>query len=480
MAARMTEHLGDTQAIRRDAALGRALTTIRVDVIAGPDAGQSQTSSAESLSVGTAPGNTLQVTDRTVSRYHLELRREGEEIVLTDLGSTNGTRAGDVRLERARVKNGTTLALGMTRLRVSDGAETHVEMSVRNELKGLKGNTDVMRRLLALIEKSAKSDVPVLVTGESGTGKELIARALHAAGPRAEQPFVVVDCGSLSPTLIGSELFGHERGAFTGATDRHAGAFEQAGEGTVFLDEVGELPPTSQAALLGVLERGTFRRLGGRVELPMRARIVSATNRDLRSDVNRHTFRLDLYFRLAIVVLLAPPLRDRREDIPLLAEHFAKRAGHRGDLEALIPHDVLDRMRSYSWPGNVRELRNVIDAAVTLGADWMLDNVPELGKTGPLEPISDDLTTQNPPLGGGAGSPPPPPKEAATIEAYNEARAGVLAEFEKRYLKQLYQHTEGNVSKAARLANMDRSHLVDLLRKHGIHPSRRGESAQDA
>ncbi len=480
MAARMTDHLGDTQAIRRDAALGKALTTIRVDVIAGPDAGASQTSSADTLSVGTAPGNTLQVTDRTVSRYHLELRREGEEIVLTDLGSTNGTRTGEVRLERARVKNGTTLALGMTRLRVSDGAETSVDVSSLNELQGLKGDTLVMRRLLALVEKSAKSDVPVLVTGESGTGKELIARALHATGPRANHPFVVVDCGSLSPTLIGSELFGHERGAFTGATDRHAGAFEQAGEGTVFLDEVGELPPTSQAALLGVLERGTFRRLGGRAELPMRARIVSATNRDLRSDVNRHTFRLDLYYRLAIVVLLAPPLRDRLEDVELLAQHFAQRAGHDGSLESLIPHDALERMKVYSWPGNVRELRNVIDAAVTLGADWMLDNVPELTRSSLPQPLSEELTS--PSLSAAAPTAelqPPPPAEPIAISAYNEARATVLAEFERRYLTQLYQATDGNVSKAARLANMDRSHLVDLLRKHGIHPPRRDGSGAD-
>ncbi len=327
----------------------------------------------------------------------------------------------------------------------------------RPELSGLKGVSAQMQRLHALIEKSARASVPILVSGESGTGKELVARAIHDVSPRATKPFVVVDCGSLSPTLIGSELFGHERGAFTGAVDRHAGAFEQAGDGTVFLDEIGELPPASQAMLLGVLERGCFRRIGGSSDIALRARVVSATNRNLRSDVSRQSFRLDLYHRLAIIVLQTPALRERPEDIPMLLGHFARRAGYTGLLERLVPAETLERMMSYSWPGNVRELRNLVDAAVTLGEDGVFDHINALENPSVVWTVPDPLAHTN---------------ETGGIVSYNKARAAVITYFERSYLKQLYEHCHGNVSKAARLADMDRGHLADLLQRHAIHTRR--------
>ncbi len=459
---------GGTWVVRRDAMQALALKTVRVDIVNGPDAGTSKTSAEEVFTIGTAPGNTLQVTDRTVSRFHLELRSQEDGVMLQDLGSTNGTILAGARLERAKIGQGTTLYLGRTQIVVRDGEQAMVELSVDNEVGGVLGNTVIMRRLLAMVAKAAKSEVPVLITGESGTGKELIARAVHDTSTRAEKPFVVVDCGSLSPTLIGSELFGHEKGAFTGATDRHAGAFEQAEDGTVFLDEIGELPPASQANLLGVLERGTFRRLGGQKELPLRARVLSATNRDLRSDVNRGNFRLDLFYRLAIVVLKTPALREHVDDIPLLIEHFLARGGYTGSVEALFPPMVMERFMAHTWPGNVRELRNTVDAARTLGVDWSVTGSFTSLPASSGDPASGEHHSEsfnestNDAINLGVVN------MSSELQPYNEARTQVLASFERIYLRQLYDRCEGNVSKAARQAQMDRSYLISLLRKHNI------------
>jgi DNA-binding NtrC family response regulator len=299
-----------------------------------------------------------------------------------------------------------------------------------------------MRQLMARLEKVAKSDVGVLLTGESGTGKELAARALHDLGPRASGPFVTVDCGALSPTLVASELFGHERGAFTGADAQRIGAFEQADGGTLFLDEVGELPSMLQASLLGVLERRRFKRLGGTADVAVDVRVVSATHRDLREDVNQDRFRLDLFYRLSVVTLRMPPLRERADDIPLLVEHFLRDAGEDAPLDELLSDAALELLRRHRWPGNVRELRNWVDAAIAIGEP------PEL-HGGELAAAGDAI--------------------AAHLERpYAEARGALLHEFEARYLARLLERADGNVSKASRLAAMNRSHLNDLLRRHGL------------
>jgi DNA-binding NtrC family response regulator len=203
--------------------------------------------------------------------------------------------------------------------------------------------------------------------GESGTGKELFARAVHEHSKRADGPFVVVDCASLTPTLVASELFGHEKGAFTGADRRHQGAFERADGGTIFLDEIGELPEQLQPNLLGVLERRRFRRLGGRDEIEVDVRVVSATNRDLRAEVNAGTFRLDLYYRLAVVRFAVPSLRERPEDIPILIEHFLREAGETAPMGEVVPPAVMAGLQRHHWPGNVRELRNYVEATVAMG-----------------------------------------------------------------------------------------------------------------
>jgi DNA-binding NtrC family response regulator len=274
----------------------------------------------------------------------------------------------------------------------------------------------------------------VLVIGESGTGKERVAEALHALSPRKAAPLVTVDCGALPSALLASELFGHERGAFTGADRTHPGAFERAAKGTLFLDEIGELPAADQASLLGVLERKRFRRVGGTSELELGARVIAATNRDLRAEVNTGRFRPDLYHRLAVVSLRIPPLRDRSEDIPLLVEHFARELGADGSIEQLFGSEQLARWRRGPWPGNVRELRNAIEAALLVG----------------IAPSEAIVTSDT-------GLPP-----------YKDARARLLADFERDYLSRLLAEAGGNVSAAARLAKMDRSHLIDLLRRRDL------------
>src|SRR5204863_5285067 len=214
---------------------------------------------------------------------------------------TNGTFAGATMIHKATIRPGTVLTLGKTTLKVDDGETVTVELYGDDRLGKLRGRSPEMRRLMAAIERAAQSDASALILGETGTGKELIARALHEASPRKDQPMEIVDCGAQLPALIASELFGHEKGAFTGADQQHIGAFERAHGGTLFLDEIGELPLSLQANLLGALERRRFRRLGGKADIAIDVRVVSATNRDVRSDVNKGGFRLDLYYRLAVV-----------------------------------------------------------------------------------------------------------------------------------------------------------------------------------
>ena len=417
---------------------GLPVRSLVVEVVDGPDAPNRVVAGSDTLTVGTAEGNDLVLGDGTVSRYHLELFRGGSGVVVHDLDSTNGTHFQGARIARGTVPPGSVLRVGGTSLRVTDGARVSVEVHDDDEYADIVGRTPIMRRLMAQVRRAARAETPVLVVGESGTGKELVARALHDEGKRAGGPFVTVDCGALAPTLVASELFGHEKGAFTGADRQHRGAFERAHGGTLFLDEIGELPPTLQPALLGALERGRFRRVGGREEVKVDVRLVCATHRDLRAEVNAGRFRLDLYYRVAVVVLSLPPLRERSEDVPLLALRFLREAGHDGELSEVLGPDTLAALCAHRWPGNVRELRNVVEATLAMGEAPRLH--PELGDD---DPALDGM-------------------------GYKEARAAVLADFERRYLVRLLERADGNVSRAARRARMDRTYLIKLLQKHDL------------
>ncbi|HEX5059948.1 MAG TPA: sigma 54-interacting transcriptional regulator [Kofleriaceae bacterium] len=416
------------------------VSTLRVEVIDGPDRG-ANASSNDALSVGTAKDNALVIGDFTVSRYHLEASPHPGGVLVVDLGSTNGTYVGAVRVERAIVPPGTPITLGGTTIRFVDAVKrTLTTAGGVQQHAGMIARSPQLLKLFADIERIAATQTSVLIVGESGTGKERVAEALHARSGRSGQPLVTIDCGALTSALLASELFGHERGAFTGADRVHVGAFERARGGTVFLDEIGELPAADQSSLLGVLERKRFRRVGGSQEIELEARVIAATNRDLRAEVNNGRFRHDLYHRLAVVVLRLPPLRERREDILPLVEHFARELGANDTLENVFGAETLARWQRHPWPGNVRELRNAVEAAIVVGPHAYCDQALQTASVatdGPLIP-------------------------------YKDARSAVVREFERDYLVRLLADANGNVSQAARTAKMDRSHLIDLLHRHGL------------
>jgi DNA-binding NtrC family response regulator len=416
----------------------RVVSRLRVSVTAGADRGLSVAPDDDApLSIGTSPDNALVLTDPTVSRYHLELRRSPHGIAVVDLGSRNGTFTTAVRVERAVIPAGTSLRIGDSLILV-EAADTVVAADANADapIPDLVGISPAIRQVSRQVRTLARVNTSVLIQGETGTGKEVVARAIHTVGPRRAAPFVVVDCGSLPPTLIASQLFGHERGSFTGADQRNAGAFERANGGTLLLDEIGELPLELQPALLGVLERRRFVRVGGAAEIDVDVRIVAATNRDLRAEVNEGTFRSDLYFRLAVARLELPPLRERAEDIEPLVRHFVERLTGLPDVGALA--GAMDALRRHPWAGNARELRNFVEGALVMGH-------LELGSAAPrsLDP-------------------------RAPVSPYRDARAEALAAFEKSYLEALIEQCDGNASEAARRAKMDRPYLLTLLRRHGL------------
>jgi transcriptional regulator with GAF, ATPase, and Fis domain len=423
-----------------------------VFVLDGEAAGRSLRAPArpgQVLRVGKAPDNDLVLGDKTVSRYHLEIVRAERWLLVRDLGSRNGSLVGGVRVREAILEPGALITVGDTRLllRVDlDGAV--VPPSPSNRFRSAIGQSIAMRRIFGLLERVAPTDATVLLTGETGTGKDVLASSVHAASARGRGPFEILDCAAISPTLIESELFGHERGAFTGAVHSHVGAFERARGGTLFLDELGELPLALQPKLLRALEARQVRRVGGSRAIDVDVRILAATTRNLVDDVRRGSFREDLYFRLAVIHVHVPPLRDRAEDIVPLAEHLLATQG--GGRLTLSP-EVLAQLRSYPWPGNVRELRNVLERAAVLARADGGAVIDELGLSpaAPDGPVADLFTFPD-------------------DTTYRDARARVEAAFERRFVAWILGRSAGNVAAAARMAKMDRKYLADLVRKHGL------------
>jgi DNA-binding NtrC family response regulator len=411
-------------------------------VTQGPDAGKRfEHGSREPLSIGSAPDAGLALADKTVSRYHLELAATPDGVRVVDLGSLNGTFVGGLRVERAVVPAGAAIRAGATVFRVEDGDAVAVDEGAAASIPGMIGVSPGMRAVAREVERLAASTVSVLVQGETGTGKEVVASAIHERSARKGKPFVVVDCGSMPATLVASELFGHERGAFTGADRQRIGAFEQADGGTIFLDEIGELPLPVQPSLLGALERRRFRRVGGNKDIEVDVRVISATHRDLRAEVNADRFRADLYYRLAVARIVIPSLRDRPEDVDPLVRHFVTELT--GETDLPFGDATMDALRAHRWSGNVRELRNVVEAAVAMG-EVKLDATKK-GIPGATAATIDD-----------------------TLAPYKESRATALDTFERAYLTRLIAETQGNASEASRLARMDRQYLLSLLRKHRL------------
>jgi DNA-binding NtrC family response regulator len=343
--------------------------------------------------------------------------------------------------------DGAVIECGETKLRFSfTAAPVRVALAERDDFEGLLGRSVAMRELFALLDRVAPTDAPVLIHGETGTGKERVARALHARSRRAGRPFAVFDCAAVPPTLIEAELFGHEKGAFTGATERRAGVFERADGGTVFLDELGELAIELQPKLLRVLESNEVFRVGASKPTPINARIVAATNRDLGARIGEGQFREDLYYRLAVVTVSIPPLRERREDIPLLASHFAREhafAGEQSSRPAPGWEAIFDFMTGYDFPGNVRELRNVVERAVIMSD-------PKLLHGDPLDAVAELRKRAEPAM-----------HHRVSLRAARDAT-------EREYLEDLVRATDWDLDQAAAIAEVHRKSLERLLREHRI------------
>jgi DNA-binding NtrC family response regulator len=418
----------------------------RVAVVRGPDAPAAYESNGIELTIGTAEGNDLRLTDPAVSRHHCVLAVTARGVELRDLGSTNGTSVGGYRIDAAVMTPAAFVEIGETTLRFDIMADSlHTTMSGENRFGPVLGQSVAMRRLFAVVAQVAPAEVTVLIEGETGTGKGLMAEAIHEASPRASGPFVVVDCGSIPANLMESELFGHEAGSFTGARNRRIGLFESATGGTLLLDEIGELPLELQPKLLRAIERHEVRRVGSHERIPIDVRIIAATNRDLRREVNRGAFRSDLWYRLNTVRLVIPPLRDRRDDIPLLVEHLFREMGP--DPAASPPQELVTTLAGAELRGNVRELASAVERALLTAdpATWQEMGEPRNGHEWGFEPGS----------------------------SFRSAKEHAMGSWEEHYLKQLIAHFKGNISRAARAARMDRSHLRALLRRYSIQTQRR-------
>ncbi len=405
------------------------------------------------FTIGKAPDNDLVLSDDTVSRHHCEIVKAPDGLHVRDLGSTNGTKIDGVRVREATLTPGAVLKIGEVEVALRPSTfRVEVLPSERTEFGKVLGESLAMRTIFGVLERIARTDATVLLEGETGTGKDLLARAVWQASPRAGKPFIVVDCGAVTYSLLESELFGHERGAFTGAVATRQGAFELAEGGTVFLDEIGELPLDVQPKLLRVLETREFRRVGGNRTLPTNVRVIAATKRDLLREVQAGKFREDLYFRLAVVPLTVPPLRARREDIAALVTHMLRAAG--GDRLRVAP-ETLASLEAHDWPGNIRELRNVLDRAVYMAQ----------------AAGAEEITFVTLPSGERAHA----SFHFEADKSYRDTRSKYDAEFERAYVRWLLGRHHGNVSAAAREAKMDRKHLHDLAKKHGL----RGSEADD-
>jgi len=433
-----TEVLADDD--RRHALVRR----FRLRVESGPDTGREVASRDARTVIGSESGADLELTDGAVSRFHCELVVEDGRIHVRDLGSRNGTTVDGVAVIDALLHSGASLGVGRNQIRF-DAAPDHVRipLSAHDRFGTMVGTSTAMRAAFAILERAAASDATVLLTGETGTGKEAAAESIHQTSARRDGPMIVVDCGSIPPNLLEAELFGHEKGSFTGATSERAGAFEAASGGTIFLDEIGELALDLQPKLLRALERREVKRIGSNRYHPIDVRVVAATHRDLRAEINAKTFRADLYYRLAVVEIRLPPLRERLDDLPLIAGHLLASASPARRAELMAP-SFLAHLAAHRWPGNVRELRNYLDRCLALGVDLA------------VPPAAGPETAEAPPSGVDASQPLRAAREEATRR------------FERAYLEDLLRLHGDNLAGAARAAGVDRAYLYRLLWKHGL------------
>jgi len=421
-------------------------------IISGPLQGREYVLSKEAFSIGSGTQNDLPLDDSTISKRHCEIVVDENGYLIRDLDSTNGTTVQGVKISSAYLNPGAEFQLGKTRIifcPLQD--EREVPLSRHEAFGAMLGRSVAMRRIFHLAETYAPTDATVMITGETGTGKEVLAEELHRHSPRSRKPFIVIDCAAMAKDLIESELFGHVKGAFTGANADRQGAFEHADGGTVFLDEIGDLSPDLQPKLLRVLEKREIRRVGCNRVRKINVRIICATNRKLDLEVNEGRFREDLYYRLSVVQLELPPLRRRKEDLPLLVKRFLTDLHGPESIDEVANFDAaMDMLKRHEWPGNVRELRNLIEVAFYAG-QRPVDLTAFLG----FARFRPGLNRQ------------PEPSYAAD-RPFKEAKSGLIEDFERGYLQDLLTRNKSNISQSAREADIERAYLQKLLRKYGL------------
>jgi DNA-binding NtrC family response regulator len=398
----------------------------------------------ETMVVGRNEACDLVLDDKKVSAVHMELVATERGVRVRDLGSRNGTFVGDTRIGEVYLTKNTTILCGDSVLSFGPSTPEQVSVPEAAEFGPLVGSSPAMRSVFEKLRKAAPTDLTVLVLGETGCGKELVAQAIHQASSRSTKPFVVVDCGSIPASLAESALFGHERGSFTGAVDKRVSPFVEADGGTVFLDELGELPPDVQPKLLRALAEQRIKSVGSNSYRPVNVRVIAATRRDLTREVNAGNFRSDLYFRVAQLKVELPALRQRLEDIPALVRRMLRDIGDPGAYDR-IPHESMERLMRHDWPGNVRELRNVVAVAHAFNKEGPLDIAAYLS---PLQSTAESTPTRG--------------------RTFQDAKRDVLARFEREYFVALYAECNGNVSEMGRRAAMERAHVRGYLRRHGI------------
>jgi DNA-binding NtrC family response regulator len=426
-------------------ATSRAFTLV---VTAGPDKGKSFPIDPDApmrTLIGQSPACVVQLTDKSVSRRHAALERVGGSLRITDLDSTNGTFVDRVKVREADLQGDELIRVGASMLRVDTATADATSLPESDRFGRLLGGSREMRRLYPLCRRLARSDVPVIVEGETGTGKEVLAEAIHEEGPRADGPFVVFDCTTCSSNLVESELFGHERGAFTGATSQRKGVFEQADGGTLFIDEIGDLDLSLQPKLLRALERSEIRRVGGDRWIQVNVRIIAATRRNLDREVEAGRFRDDLFHRIAVSRIELPPLRHRQGEIRFLVKHFWRDLGGR---DADLTEELLRKWEDSPWAGNVRALRNAVARQLALG---------DLPAVVP----SDSAPSASAPVSSTSDADPYASVIAAGLP-YPQARDRVLAEFEQRYVAHVLEQHGGDAAAAAAASGIGRRYFQKL------------------
>lgn len=442
------------------------------------------------ITIGAMDDNDVVIRDETVSRYHCKIYQEDNAYVLQDLGSTNGTFINKVRIKEAYLRPGCAVTCGKTNLQFQSFDEQVRIRPVENDRMGdIIGTNIKMREIFGILEKIAPTTTTVVIEGETGTGKEVVANTLHKRSGRRNKPFIVFDCSAVPENLIESELFGHEKGSFTGAIMARQGLFEMANGGTIFLDELGELSLELQPKLLRVLETREVRRVGGMRPMKVDVRVIAATNRRLEDEVKAGRFREDLFYRLSVVRIFIPPLRERPEDVPHLVRHFLKEGSFNrdagGNLRVRnISREALDLLMAYPWPGNIRELLNAIERACSFAERDCID-VPDLpghiaGRTGGGLP----LPSAPPPSMASLSGPPSldrMPGDASVNEpgTFKEAKEQWVAAFEREYVLNLLRKNGFNISHAAREAEIDRKYFRKLMRKYGIDAGHDADAADD-